>query len=56
MELYNEIEGNKGGIAVSTFKVGLPIDSNLRISLTLKLVTNMQKLMESVEYKILEDD
>lgn len=32
-ELYNEIKGDNGGIVVSTFKVGLPIDSNLRASL-----------------------
>ena len=34
-ELYNEIGGNNGGVATNTFKVGLPIDSELRTSLTL---------------------
>lgn len=34
-ELYNMIEGNNGGVAVSTFKVGLIIDFELRTSLTL---------------------
>lgn len=39
----------------STFKVGLPIDSKLRASLTLKPVTDVHKLMERVEeYKKLE--
>lgn len=41
----------------STFKVGLPIDSDLRASLALKLVTDMNKLMEwAEEFKILEGD
>ena len=56
-DLYNQIEGDNGGIAASTFKVGLPIDSNLRALLALKPVTDMNKLMEWVEeYKRLEDD
>ena len=55
-ELYNEIGGDNGGIAASTFKVGLPIDSELRALLALKLVTDVHKLMEWVEeYKKLED-
>ena len=56
-ELYNEIRGDNEGIVASTFKVGLSIDSDLRDSLALKPVTNMNKLMERVEeYKRLEDD
>lgn len=56
-ELYNEIGGDNGEIATSTFKVGLPTDSKLRALLALKPVTNMNKLMEWVEeYKRLEDD
>ena len=56
-ELYNEIGGDNGGIAANTFKVGIPIDSNLRASLALKPITDMNKLMEWVEeYKRLEDD
>lgn len=56
-ELYNEIRGDNEEIATSTFKVGLPTDSNLRALLALKPVTNMNKLMEWVdEYKRLEDD
>lgn len=56
-EFYNMIEGNNGGVAVSTFKVGLTIDFELRTSLTLWSVTDMQKLMERVEeYKRLEDN
>ena len=56
-ELYNEIGRENGRIAVSTFKVGLPIDFDLKASLALKPITNMNKLMEWVEeYKRLEDD
>lgn len=41
----------------STFKVGLLIDFNLRASLALKPITDMNKLMERVEeYKRLEDN
>lgn len=37
--------------------MGLPIDSNLKASLALKPVRDMNKLMEQVEgYKRLEDD
>ena len=54
--MYNEIRGDNGGIAASTFKVGLPINSDLRASLALKPVTDMSKLMERVEeYKRFED-
>ena len=53
----NEGREDNGGIATSTFKVGLPIDSDLRASLALKPITDMKKLMERVEeYKRLEDD
>lgn len=56
-DLYNEIGGDNGGIAASTFKMGLLIDSKLRVLLALKLVTDMHKLMERVEkYKRLEND
>ena len=55
--MYNEIGGDSKGNTTSTFKVGLPIDFNLRASLALKPVTDMNKLMEQVEeYKRLEDD
>ena len=56
-ELYNEIGGDNKGFTASTFKVGLPIDSDLRASLALKPVTDINKLMERVEeYMRLEDD
>ena len=45
-ELYNEIGGENRRIAASTFKVDLPIDFDLRASLALKPVTDVNKLME----------
>ena len=56
-ELYNEIgEGNEK-IAVSTFRMGLPEDSELWESLTRKPPEDMRQLMRCIEeYKRLEDD
>lgn len=56
-ELYNEIgEGNEK-IAASTFRMGLPEDSELRESLTKKLPEDIRQLMRRIEeYKRLEDD
>ncbi|XP_075665748.1 uncharacterized protein LOC142635487 [Castanea sativa] len=48
-ELYKEIGGDNRGIVASTFKVGLPIDFDLRASLALKPVTDINKLMERVD-------
>ena len=45
-ELYNEIRGENRRIAANTFKVDLPIDFDLRASLALKPVTDVNKLME----------
>ncbi|XP_030970542.1 uncharacterized protein LOC115990915 [Quercus lobata] len=56
-ELYNEIgEGNKK-IAASTFRMGLPEDSELWASLTKRPPEDMRQLMRRIEeYKRLEDD
>nr|POE67529.1 hypothetical protein CFP56_36695 [Quercus suber] len=40
-EMFNEMEGNFDGMALSTFKLGLPTDHGLRKSLTGNPVTNM---------------
>ena len=56
-ELYNEINGGNERITASTFKMGLPKDSNLRLSLTKRPPENMRQLMRRIEeYKHLEDD
>ncbi|XP_075633965.1 uncharacterized protein LOC142606514 [Castanea sativa] len=56
-ELYNEISGGNEKIAASTFQMGLPEESGLRESLTLKPPEDMRQLMRRIEeYKHLEDD
>ena len=45
-ELYNEIGGSHGGVASNTFKIGLPVDSKLRKSLTKNPTEDMDNLME----------
>ncbi|XP_030936143.1 uncharacterized protein LOC115961278 [Quercus lobata] len=56
-ELYNEIGGGNKKIALSTFRMGLPKNSELRESLTRKLPKDMRQLMRHIEeYKCLVDD
>ncbi|XP_075655099.1 uncharacterized protein LOC142625302 [Castanea sativa] len=56
-ELYNEIDGGNEKIVASTFRMGLPEESRLRESLTLKPLEDMRQLMRRIEeYKCLEDD
>ena len=56
-ELYNEIGRGNEKIATSTFRLGLPEDSKLRKSLTMRPLEDMRQLMRCIEeYKRLEDD
>ena len=56
-ELYNEIGGGNEKIVASTFRIGLPEDSELRESLTRKPPEDMRQLMRCIEeYKCLKDD
>ena len=56
-ELFNEIDRNFKDVATRTFKVGLPINSNLRKSLTMKPTRNMHQLMDRIdEHKKVKDD
>ena len=56
-ELYNEIGGGNEKITVSTFRMGLPEDSELWESLTRKPPEDMMQLMRHIEkYKRLKDD
>ncbi|XP_075636866.1 uncharacterized protein LOC142609126 [Castanea sativa] len=56
-ELYNEIGRGNEKIAASTFRMGLPEESGLKESLTLKPPEDMRQLMRRIEeYKRLEDD
>lgn len=47
-ELFNEIDGDFEDVAVKTFKVGLPMNSNLRKSLTIKPAQNIHPLMDCI--------
>ena len=56
-ELYNEIGRGNEKITASTFRMGLPEDSELRASLTKRHPEDMRQLMRRIEeYKRLEDD
>ena len=56
-EMFNEIDGNFDDVAIRTFKVGLPIEHDLRKSLTRKPARNMRQLMDQIdEYKWVEED
>ena len=56
-EMFNEIDGDFDDMAISTFKVGLPIEHGLRKSLTGKLVTTVRQLMDRIDkYKRVEED
>ncbi|XP_075640560.1 uncharacterized protein LOC142612342 [Castanea sativa] len=56
-ELYNEIGGGNEKVVASTFRLGLPEDSELRESLTMRPPKDMRQLMRRIEeYKKLEDD
>ena len=56
-EMFNEIDGSYDDVAISTFKVGLPVEHDLRKSLTGKLVVNVHQLMDQIDkYKRIEED
>ena len=56
-ETYNEIDGNFKDVAMRTFKVRLPIEHELRKSLSMKSTSNMRQLMDCIEeYKRVEKD
>ena len=56
-ELYNEIGGGNKQLITSTFWLGLPEDSKLKDSLTMRPPKSMHQLMRRIEeYKRLVDD
>ena len=56
-ELYNEIDGDFKDVVVWTFKVGLPTNSDLWKSLTIKPPRNVHQLMDWIEeHKKVEDN
>ena len=57
LELYNEIVGGNEKIVVSTFRMWLPEDSELRESLKKRPPKDMRQLMRCIEeHKRLKDD
>ncbi|XP_030945629.1 uncharacterized protein LOC115970093 [Quercus lobata] len=56
-EMFNEIGGDFKDVAISTFKLGLPAEHDLRKSLTGKPVTSIRQLMDWIDkYKRVEED
>ena len=56
-EIFNEIDGNFDDVAISTFKVGFPVEHGLRKSLTGSPVTSVCQLMDRInKYKKAEED
>ena len=56
-EMFNKIDGSYNDVAISTFKVGLPAEHDLRKSLTGKPVTNVRLLMDRIDkYRRIEED
>ena len=56
-ELYNKISGGNEKITASTFRMGLPEDSELRELLTKRPPEDMRQLVRRIEeYKRLEGD
>ncbi|XP_030964308.1 uncharacterized protein LOC115985510 [Quercus lobata] len=56
-EMFNEIEGELDDVAISTFKAGLPVEHDLRKSLTGKPVTSVHQLMDRIDkYRRVEED
>ena len=55
--MFNEIDGNFNVVAIRTFKVGLPVEYDLRKSLTRKPVGSVRQLMDCIDkYKQVEED
>ena len=55
--MFNEIDCDFDDVAISTFKVGLPIEHGLRKSLTGKSVTSVRQLMDRIDkYKRVKED
>ena len=48
-EMFNEIDGDFDGVAIRTFKVGLPVEHDLRKSLTKKLVRSVRRHMDCID-------
>ena len=55
--MFNEIDGDFDDVVIRTFKVELPIEHDLRKSLTKKPVRSVRRLMDCIDkYKQVEED
>ena len=55
--MFNEIDGSYDDVAISTFKAGLPVEHDLRKSLTSKPITSVRLLMDRIDkYRRIEKD
>ena len=55
--MFNEIDGSYDDVVISTFKVGLPAEHDLRKFLTGKPVTSVCLLMDRIDkYRRIEED
>ena len=56
-EMFNEIDGDFDDVTIKTFKVGLPVEHDLRKSLTKKPIRSVHRLMNHIdEYKRVKED
>ena len=56
-EMFNEIDEDFDDMAIRTLKVGLPVEHDLRKSLTKKPIRSVRRLMDRInEYKQVEED
>ena len=55
--MFNEVDGDFDDVAISTFKLDLPVEHGLRKSLTGKPVDGIRQLMDWIDkYKRVEED
>ena len=55
--MFNEIDGDFDDVAISTFKVSVPVEHGLRKFMTGKPVTSVRQLMDQIDkYKRVEED
>ena len=56
-ETFNEIDEDFKNVAIRTFKVGLPMNHDLRKSLTMKPAQSMHQFIDHIdEHKLVEED
>ena len=55
--MFNKVDGEFDDVAISTFKLGLPVEHGLRKSLTGKPVNGIRQFMDQIDkYKRVEED